>query len=511
MTTPDPELVARGEQLSRNLTAKLARKPATAPTPAPEYFDDGTPVPAADPPTDDADLDAPPDDYVPQDVHQDVPRAVTRLVPRDTPRDVPQDNTEPDDDEPTTWEPVDLTDWLNGNHVSAEPTIGISRSDGQKLIYPGKEHSVYGETEAGKSWFVLECAAVEMRMGRDVVYIHYEEGDPGSTIERLRLLGVTDHEIKSHLRFAAPSRPVRGQWLTALLTPPPALAVHDGVNEAMSLHGDDSMATDGAATFRRNLIKPCLAVGAATISCDHVTKNADGRGRYAIGAGHKVAAIDGAAFMVENLEPFGRGMRGASSVFVTKDRPGQLRAHGQPTAIPGKTFIGVMTVDATGNSPDFLMFWAPKDGDTDAPGVPGAKKGYSLAEIGDMLHAIVTAEPGSTVKSRRDLFAKMRDAGNMFRDEVMRNAADILVVSGRLTEIPGRRGGTGYQAGSSASQTPNQENPDPSASATASRSASPIDGDALGRTRNGSASQCRDAVGRTRTHSKKTPPKKEPT
>lgn len=403
--------------------------------------------------------------------------------------------------EATTWEPHDLGPWLDGNHVTPKPTVGIARTDGQKVIYPGKEHSVYGETEAGKSWFVLECAAVEMRMGRDVVYIHYEEGDPGSTIERLRLLGVTDAAIRAHLRFVAPARPGRPGWLQALLDPPPVLVVHDGVNEAMSLHGDDSMATDGAATFRRNLIKPCLAAGAATISCDHVTKSAEGRGRYAIGAGHKVAAIDGAAFMVENIEPFGRGMRGASSVYVTKDRPGQLRAHGKPTGLPGKTLIGVLAVDATGNTPDFLTFWAPKADDADAQGDPGTKKGSSLAEIGDMLHGVVADEPDGTIRSRRDLFAKMREAGNNFRHDAMRDAADILVVSGRLTEIPGKRGATGYRAVSTASQAPNQENPYSTASATASHTASPIGADAVGRSRNGSASECRDAVGRSGTQS----------
>jgi hypothetical protein len=391
--------------------------------------------------------------------------------------------------EPTTWEAINLGPYLAGEVTSPQPEVGISRSDGQKLIYAGREHTIFGETEGGKSWFALECAAVEIRMGRDVVYIHYEEGDPGSTIERLLLLGCHPDQIARHLRFVAPARPARGEWLTALLDPPPVLVIHDGVNEAMSLHGDDSMATDGAAAFRRNIIKPCLRAGAATLSCDHVVKNSDNRGRYAIGSGHKVNAIDGAAFLVENMEPFGRGLRGASSVYVTKDRPGQLRTHGKPTGIPGKTFIGVLVVDSTGDSSDFLTFWAPKD-DGYAQGDDTKKAVWSLAEIGNMLYGIVADEPDHTVKSRRDLFAKMRDAGNMFRDDAMRQAADVLVVSGRLTEVPGKRGATGYRAVLTASQPSNQETPDATASATASHTASPIDGDAVGRSRSRSASDC---------------------
>lgn len=409
-----------------------------------------------------------------------------------------------DEAEPTTWEPFDLDQWLDGTAVRPEPAVGISRTDGQKLIYPGREHTVFGETEAGKSWFALESAAVEMRMGRDVVYIHYEEGDPGSTVERLQLLSVTPEQIRRHLRFVAPARPVRGTWLAPLLDPPPALVIHDGVNEGMSLHGDDTNAADGAATFRRTIIKPFIAVGAASLTCDHVIKSSENRGRYAIGSGHKINAIDGAAFLMENVEPFGRGLRGASLVYVTKDRPGQLRAQGKATAISGKTYIGVLTVDATEDSSDFLTFWAPREGDDVAGGESTEKKRFPLTEIADMIHAIVAAEPDGTIKSRRDLFAKMRDAGNLFRDEVMRSAADMLVVSGRLAEIPGRRGGTGYKASPSASQTSDQDNPDLSASATASRTASPIGGDAVGRTRSQVRPSASDAVGRTGTQSKPT-------
>lgn len=342
------------------------------------------------------------------------------------------------DAEPTTWEPVDLGPWLDGTHISPQPSLGLPRSDGQRLIYPGREHSIYGETESGKSWFALGCVAVELRMGRDVLYIHYEEGDPGSTIERLMLLGVPTGDIRNHLRFVAPGRPGRAGWLADLLEPAPALVIHDGVNEAMSLHGDDSMATDGAATFRRNLIKPCLAVGAATLACDHVTKSGDGRGRYAIGAAHKVAAIDGAAFMVENMEPFGRGMRGASSVFVTKDRPGQLRAQGKATGLPGKTFMGVLAVDATGNSPDFLTFWAPKDDEAAEPA--------ATAALPEVVYEVIAAQDNRTVDTSRNLHALMRLAGHSVKYSALADAVADLVVTGRLRQVDGNRGAKGYYA-----------------------------------------------------------------
>lgn len=352
--------------------------------------------------------------------------------------------------EATTWEPIDLGPWMDGTHTSPQPTVGISRTDGQKLLYSGREHTVFGETEVGKSWFAGESAAVEIRMGRDVVYVHYEEGDPASTIERLRVLGVTPAQIARHLRFVAPARPVRGDWLKPLLDPPPALVIHDGVNEAMSLHGDDTNQTDGAATFRRTIIKPFLAVGATSLSCDHVTKNSDVRGRYAIGSAHKINAIDGAAFLMENIEPFGRGLRGASSVYVTKDRPGQLRAQGKPTAIPGKTLIGVLTVDATGDSPDFLTFYPPREKEAQESGA-----GPTLA---DEIYRVLVALPDHTAKSGRDLRAAMRDAGLKFSTDSALAAFDDLVFQGRVKEIPGRHKAVGYRAVVADSGVP-QESP----------------------------------------------------
>jgi hypothetical protein len=100
---------------------------------------------------------------------------------------------------PTTWEPVDLGPWLRGEAEHPEPALGIHRSDGLQLIYPGREHAVLGETESGKTWFALGCVAAELALGNHVVYIQYEEGDPASTIERLTLLDVDPTLISTQL------------------------------------------------------------------------------------------------------------------------------------------------------------------------------------------------------------------------------------------------------------------------------------------------------------------------
>ena len=168
-------------------------------------------------------------------------------------------NKEEDEgDGPTSWEPVDLGPYLRGEIQIPEPTVGLARGDGVRLLYPGLEHSVIAETEAGKTWIADACTAAEIEAGNQVVYVHYEEADPASTIERLLLLGADADEVERLLTFVGPFRPVRQEYLADLLVPAPTLVVHDGMNEAMALHGAMTKEVEGAAFFRQRLVLPFL-------------------------------------------------------------------------------------------------------------------------------------------------------------------------------------------------------------------------------------------------------------
>ena len=275
-----------------------------------------------------------------------------------------RDDEVPDDDGPDSWDPIDLGPYMRGEVVRPSPTVGIMRSDGLQLLYPGKEHSVIGEMESGKTWFAAACVSAEVVLGNHVVYIHFEETDPTDLVERLRALGMFDADIVKFLRFVCPARPASGDAIRALLEPVPSLVIFDGVNEAMSLHRWAIREEDGAAMFRRHLVMPFVRAGAGTLACDHVVKNVEARGRGPLGSIHKGNGITGTLIMLENAEPFGRGTRGRSHVYVTKDRPGFLRQHGRPDdKVPGKTYMGELVVDdSQTRTPDLeLRFWAPRD------------------------------------------------------------------------------------------------------------------------------------------------------
>ncbi|MDQ2880488.1 MAG: hypothetical protein M3Y48_04290 [Actinomycetota bacterium] len=277
--------------------------------------------------------------------------------------DVPPKRDEPTGEGPDSWAPIDLGPYLRGEIVRPEPSLGMVRTDGLRLLYPGKEHAAIGEMESGKSWFALASVAVELNAENHVVYAHFEECDPSDSVDRLIALGVRDQDILRFLHFVGPERQVSTEALAGLLEPVPTLVVFDGVNEAMALHRWAIREEDGAAEFRRRLVKPCTKAGAAVLSLDHVVKDTERRSRNALGSIHKGNGLSGSLILLENNEPFGRGQRGRSHVYITKDRPGFLRRHGRPDKrTPGKTYVGELVVDDTGEHGPILevVFIAPK-------------------------------------------------------------------------------------------------------------------------------------------------------
>lgn len=259
------------------------------------------------------------------------------------------------DDSPVfrrSWQPVDLTDVLEGSWQPPEPSVG-QRSDGVGLFYPGKVHTVSSESEGGKTWLMLAVVRDELDAGNSVVYVDFED-DEGGIVGRLLTLGAERLDLAARFHYVKPDDAI-GSGIHAddldqlLRDVRPTLAVVDGVTEGMTLHGLSPNDNSDVAKFGRLLPRRLSASGAASVSLDHVTKSSETRGRYSLGAVHKLNGLDGAAYVLENRTAFGVGITGRSTVRIAKDRPGQLRRHAL-TSSGGMHWMGdlVLTSHAEG-------------------------------------------------------------------------------------------------------------------------------------------------------------------
>jgi hypothetical protein len=104
----------------------------------------------------------------------------------------------------------------------------------------------------------------------------------------------------------------------------PTLAVIDGVTEAFSRQGLNPLDNGDVATWLDLLPRKFARAGMAVLTLDHVVKDREQRGRYAIGAQHKLAGVD-VAYSLKVIQPFARGRDGLVAITVQKDRPGRIR------------------------------------------------------------------------------------------------------------------------------------------------------------------------------------------
>jgi hypothetical protein len=227
----------------------------------------------------------------------------------------------------TTWGPVDLAPILAGDGNLEPAPVYLERTDGECLIYTAKVHSLVGEPESAKGWVTLKAAAERLNACEHVAYIDFED-EAAVAVDRLRALGVTDEAIRDRFHFVRPDEPLDDagrREIDRLLEHPITLVVIDGLTDALALHGIDLRDNTEVAKWMSDLPHSLKRRGVAVILNDHVTKDSDSRGRYAIGAQHKLAKVD-VSYSLQVKAPLGRGLEGRVLIRVTKDRPGHVRS-----------------------------------------------------------------------------------------------------------------------------------------------------------------------------------------
>jgi hypothetical protein len=229
--------------------------------------------------------------------------------------------------EESSWKPIPLKDYFDGLFATPVATI-LKRNDGHGLIYTGRVHSIYGESESGKSWVAQIASAEMLKDDKKVIYIDFES-DAIDIVNRLKSLGVSRANLLQYFTYIRPDGPREADdpYWQAILEPGSAeLVIIDGVTESLTMWGGETKDNDAITRWMRIFPRTvATASGAAVVLIDHITKNAETRGRFAIGGQAKLATIDGAAYLVEPLEALAPGRVGSLTMRVTKDRPGFIR------------------------------------------------------------------------------------------------------------------------------------------------------------------------------------------
>jgi len=249
------------------------------------------------------------------------------LMPTNTLQSPPQVTEAVLSEDESSWKPIALKDYYDGLFQAPIATI-LKRSDGAGLIYEGRVHSIYGESESGKSWIAQIATAELLKSDQKVIYIDFES-DALDIVNRLKNLGVSRANLLQYFTYIRPDGPrdVDDPYWQDILEPKSAtLIVIDGVTESLTMWGGETKDNDAITRWMRIFPRTvATASGAAVVLIDHITKNAETRGRFAIGGQAKLATIDGAAYLVEPLEALSPGRIGTLTMRVTKDRPGFIR------------------------------------------------------------------------------------------------------------------------------------------------------------------------------------------
>lgn len=347
--------------------------------------------------------------------------------------EVPDDGK--DTPEVSSWTPTPLDAILDGTHEPEVPTL-LPRTDGHALLYPGRLHSFHGESESGKSLAIQAEAARLLTLGQRVLIVDFESDAP-AVVGRLRALGASVEDIRRGLVYLRPDESLRSpaarEALDGVLSQTYALAVIDGVTEALGL------LTDGGGKPEEQIVAYMRALprriarrtGAAVVQVDHVAKNADTRGRHALGSQHKLNALDGAAYVVEVVEPLGLGLRGVLVLRVAKDRPGSVRPHAGAFRKTDRTQEAArIVVDATEPGRTVVTVEGPSSRVGETSTDPEAFRPTALMERAS-LHLEGLSEPAS---------AQAVATATGGRKQYAVEALDLLVVEGFVERTDGPRG-----------------------------------------------------------------------
>jgi len=248
------------------------------------------------------------------------------------------------------WNPADLEPALLG--LRPPPPSLLSRDDGKHVLYKNKIHWFQGEPGSMKSMLAQHACVQQLALDNDVLYIDYES-EILDVVSRLMDMGATKDQLRKRFVYVHPEGATdmspgdKAAYLRMVESREWGLAVLDGTTDSIALEGLDANSGADITLWLQAIPRRLKAAGATVVVIDHVAKSSDGRGRWAIGSGHKLAGLDGVSFTLDIITPLAKAVgrdeyTGKARVLVNKDRGGDVQAL---CADDNKT-LGMFTVTA---------------------------------------------------------------------------------------------------------------------------------------------------------------------
>lgn len=188
-------------------------------------------------------------------------------------------------------------------------------------LYPGSTCTVFGEPDAGKSMLLAASTYRIVKDGGEVLWVDYEMGEP-RVVRRLLAFGLTPQEIAKSVRRVHYPSGIPGHELLDAYAGIDA-AFFDGFTGLLGATGGSSNSDTDIDNVYSLILRPMSASGTAVLSLDHVTKDKENRGRWAIGSQRKIGAPD-SAYVFDVVSKFKPGYGGKARLKSSRDRDGVL-------------------------------------------------------------------------------------------------------------------------------------------------------------------------------------------
>lgn len=234
-------------------------------------------------------------------------------------------------------EPHDLIDLWDTEPI--QPQV-CAMTNGACVLYEGHRNGVFGPTESGKTMLAVMAMIQEIRVGRPVVYLDFENG-PKPFVDRLRSFGASKDQVMEYVRYfwvtgSLPSPEKAESMAEDLIREGGRLVVIDTVHAAMGELGLDPFRTDDVERFYRLSMDPWAHKGCAPVVLDHTTKSDPFR---PYGSERKASGLSGMNVNVVPVTRFSQTIPGWSNVHINKDRHGGGPEYADETRLIGELHI----------------------------------------------------------------------------------------------------------------------------------------------------------------------------